>query len=341
MKTLIDYLQEQLYQDLCYNCNQINENGGLYNGQIELATYIMNDIEKNLNKQSFELNYKSSELNFDNIYFNKLTINIKFWNKKIINAYSIIFNDLEENDLYKRYNYDKNTNKLNNIIISIECNNDLIKFYDTIRGRISHELNHGYSYFEIIKDDFKEPNIIPEEYHNKLHDWSNKIYKKISNNINNPPLEEAKQISYYLLYTLTRYERNAFLSEILSFLFDKNSLFVKAEQIQNKLNSSNQYLLYINEGPKIIKIIKNKWSENQKDQLKEVYNDLYNTNKSYNKIIKLLEFKIQETIKKINYNVNKISKKYINKPIIKENMFFDPPYEEISFLHNPYIIEWF
>lgn len=341
MKTIIDYLQERLYQDLCYNCCQVNETGGLYDGQIELATYIMNDIEKNKDKQKFKLTYNSSELKFNNIFFNTLTVNVNFVHVNFVKAYSSFFNNLEENDLYERYNYDKNTNKLNNVTITINCNNDLIKFYNDIRGRISHELTHAYTYFEIIKDDFKEPNIVPEEYHNKLHKWTNKIYDKISNNIENPLLDEAKRIAYFLIYTLTRYERNAFLSEILSFLFDKESSFSTAEQIQNKLNSSYQYMLYTYEGPEIIEIIKNKWSKNQKQQLKEVYNDIYNTNKSCDKIIKLLDIKIQETIKKINHNVNKLSKKYINRTIIKENTFFDPSYEEISFLHYPYIIEWF
>lgn len=36
MKTIQEYLQEQLYQDLSFNYNIINESGGLYDGQIEL-----------------------------------------------------------------------------------------------------------------------------------------------------------------------------------------------------------------------------------------------------------------------------------------------------------------
>lgn len=39
MKTIQEYLQEQLYQDLSFNYNDINESGGLYDGQIELCTY--------------------------------------------------------------------------------------------------------------------------------------------------------------------------------------------------------------------------------------------------------------------------------------------------------------
>lgn len=341
MKMIQEYLKEQLYQDLCYKCGQINEVGGLYDGQIELASYIMDDIEKNINKKSIKLKYSNKDFTFSNIYFNNLNVNIEFWNNKFVEANSIIFSNLEENDLYKRYNYDKKNNRLNNIIINISCPNDLIKYYDDIRGRISHELNHGYTYFEIIEDDFKEPNIVPEEYHNKLHEWKDQIYNKISNKLKNPPLKDAERFSYYLIYTLTRYERNAFLSEILSYLFDKNSSFSKAEEIQSKLNKSQQYKLYINETPIILNEIKTNWNKENQQIFKETYNKVYNTNKSFNKIIKLFEFKLEETIKKINKNISKLSKRYINRIILKENVFYDPPYEEISFLHNPYIIEWF
>ena len=54
MKTIQEYLQEQLYQDLSFNYNIINESGGLYDGQIELSTYIVNKIiDKHDNKYVF------------------------------------------------------------------------------------------------------------------------------------------------------------------------------------------------------------------------------------------------------------------------------------------------
>jgi len=343
MKIIKDYLREQLYQDLCYKCFQVNEAGGLYDGQIELASYIMDDLERHKDKKSIEIKYAAEDLDFENIYFNEMTIYVKFWNRTTIRAYSDIFISPEEKDLFKRYNYDKITNRLYKILIEINCPNDFIKYYDDIRGRISHELNHCYTYFEILKDDFKEPEKVPEEYHNRLHKWANETYSKISENIEHPSFDEAEQISYSLIYTLTRYERNAFLAEILSYLFSKDSSFSKAEEIQSKLDKSNQYKLYAEEGPEIISIIKDKWTDKNKDVLAKAYNNVYGSSKSANKIIKLLEKKIEETIKKIHKNINKLCKRYIDTETIHEGkaMHYDPSFEEISFLHNPYTIEEF
>lgn len=343
MKTIKDYLQEQLYQDLCYKCSQVDEAWGLYDGQIELASYIMDDLERHKDKKSFEMKYKAEDLYFENIYFNEIIISVNFWNRTTVKAYSDIFISPEEKDVFKRYNYDNDSKRLNKILIELSCPNDFIKYYDDIRGRISHELNHCYTYSEIVKDDFEEPEKVPEEYHNKLHEWKDKIYSKIANNIEYPSFDEAEQISYNLIYTLTRYERNAFLAEILSYLFDKNSSFSKAEEIQSKLNSSNQYKLYVEEGPEIIDIIKNKWTDKNKDALTKTYNNVYGGSKTFNKIIKLLETKLEETIKKINKNINKLCKRYINRTVIPEGktIFYDPSFDEISFLHNPYNIELF
>ena len=43
MKTIKNYIKEQLHEELCYMYDDINESGGLYKGQIELLSfYVMN-----------------------------------------------------------------------------------------------------------------------------------------------------------------------------------------------------------------------------------------------------------------------------------------------------------
>ena len=46
MKHITSFLKEQQYRDLCYIYQNVNESGGLYDGQIELATHITDDIVK-------------------------------------------------------------------------------------------------------------------------------------------------------------------------------------------------------------------------------------------------------------------------------------------------------
>ena len=137
--------------------------------------------------------------------------------------------------------YDKENNRLDIISIELKCPEQVKDYYDNIRSRISHELNHAYAYWQILKDDFNEINVVPINYHNKLHKWTDKIYNKISTNITNPLNTDAEQICYNLIYTLTRYERNAFLSEIVTYLYDNKSIFKDINNIKNYLNASKQY----------------------------------------------------------------------------------------------------
>ena len=335
MKTIKEYLEDQLYQDLCYTYVEIDESGGLYDGQLELSTKITNDIE---NKLPDILKYKYNDFNIKNIYFNELDINITYFDatnhtSNVICLIDFISNNNKWDD-FKKYNFDKETNRLDKITIDLKCPKQVNIYYDNIRSRISHELNHGYVYWQIIKDDFSEKNIVPDNYHNKLHEWSNNIYNKIAKHIKNPTNNETEQICYNLVYTLTRYERNAFLSEIVTYLFDRNNVFKNTNDLRNELNKSAQYKLYTDEGPKIIGIIKKYWSKNKQQILADTYNKIYNTKYTSKKIINLLEFKIEETIKKINKNINTLSRKYKNG--INENIN-----ENISYIHFPNELDLF
>ena len=332
MKTIQEYLKEQLYQDLSYTYNNIEESGGLYDGQVELATYIVNNIQDSL-KDKYEFN--GNNLSFDNVYFNHLVVNVKYFDATIhnihINASIDFLSSTNRWDDFKKYNFDKETNRLDIITIDLNCPKQVDNYFDTIRSRISHELNHGYTYWQILKDDFSETNIVPKEYHNRLHDWANTIYSKITNKLNNPTNNEAEKICSYLVYTLTRYERNAFLSEIVTYLYDNKGVFKSLKNIGDELNKSHQYKLYVDEGPTIIDIIKKYWTDDKKKILSDTYNTIYNTKYSVNKIIKLLEFKIEETIKKINKNIDTLCKKYKNGNIN----------ENLSYIYFENIIEWF
>ena len=260
MKDLLDYIQESLYQDLCYTYNVIDESGGLYDGQIDLAAKITNDIVNNNGKQDFTLTYANVGLN--NEYFNKLIVDVNLWRKTSVNASIDLYGNLESDDPYKKYNYDKSSDKLDIVTITISCNYDTSIYSDVIMSRISHELNHGYVYWQTIKDDFKENDkTVPEEIHSKLHEWSNTIYKKIASNIINPTNDEASQIAYNLIYTLTRYERNAFLAEIVTYLYDNNGKLKDIDNAKQLLSKSSQYRLYAEEGPEIIDIMKNEWDD--------------------------------------------------------------------------------
>lgn len=342
MMKLTDYLKEQLYEDLCITFTEINEAGGLYDGQIELANKIVNDMYAS--KQDTTLKYdhslKYDHLDFKNVFFNELIVNVHFWNlssyrnQTKVSSY-IEFNDNPERyDFSEKYNYDVKTNRFRTVVININCPQSNL-YEEDVRARIIHELNHGYAYWEILKNDFSEKNV-PDEYDSQLHKWNDKIYKKLAHSILNPTNDEAKQVCYNFIYTLTRYERNAFLAEIVSYLFDKNC-FKNAADVNSALEKSHQYKLYTDEGPRVLNAIKTKWSDEMKSKLAEAYNVIYNKNYTYAKVIKLLEFKLAETIKKINRNINVLCRKYRNGGLMKSNIVES----NISFEYFPEAVHWF
>lgn len=345
MKTIKNYIKEQLHEELCYMYDNINESGGLYKGQIELVSFLCDDFESYMTKhkdKEFILTYDQS-LGFDNIFFE--TLNIRYYidkYRKHILGESSFFDTTNKNNI--DYNFNKSSNKLNEINISIyvpsNIDNDLL---EQLRGRLCHELNHCYTYYQIICNDIKEDmyNIeVPQKYKNILAEWYDKSYKKIIKDIDNRK-DIAKLWSSLLIYTLTRYERNAFLAEIDTYIFDRRGNKIKTvDNIEKELSKCNQYNIYNIENFKILDIISNRWTKEQQDILKDIYNDIYNTNLSFKRIVYLLKEKNKKTIEKLNKNIKIIVREYKSIP---ENIK-EPVYEGyLSYFKTPMnkYIEWF
>lgn len=337
MKGIRNYIEDKLHEDLSYIYQNIDESGGLYKGQIELVSFLCDEFEKYVNThkdKEFILSYSQLD-NFNNIFFENLYIryHIDPYRQNIMGE-SIFFNTNDKNNI--DYNYNKTTNKINTININIYISNNLDDILlDQLRGRLCHELNHCYTYYQIITDDIKEDtyNIkVPQEYKNILSEWYDKSYAKIikhikdSNNI-------AKQWSSLLIYTLTRYERNAFLAEIDTYLFNKRGNKLKTiNSLEYELSKCNQYNIYNIENFKVLDIIKNEWTKEQQDILKNVYNNIYNTNLSFNRIIYLLKEKNVKTVTKLNKNIKTIIREYKSIP----NDIKEPVYEGyLSYFKSP------
>lgn len=289
----------------------IFEKNSEFKGQQELASYI-GDIILKRNKENITIYQKDLESIDYIFFFDKINIICKFNSDRLKGISQSIYsgNDLnKEKDpfikLYKEYNFNQDTGNLYdfNLYLYIPQNVNST----SLKARISHELNHIYTYWNIIHDDFYEhsENIkVPEEYHNKLHEWTNKIYNKIINSSGS--FIDIKFICGTLLYSLTTYERNAFLCEINMYLFDnRNNL----DNIDKILTSCNQYNIYKVETPKILNEITT-WKQSDKDMLVKTYNEIYDSNKNFTQIIKLLNHKLKITLKKINKNIDNLTKMY-------------------------------
>lgn len=283
---------------------------------------------------------------FDNVFFNEIEIQfILSRDIKHVKGMSSNNIDLEKRNFSERYNYDFNNNALNKINIKIEANSNINESYTDIRMRICHELNHLYTYWNIIQDDFKEHsddfknNIVPEEYDNLLHKWTNNVYAKMIEKITPKNYKDINEsICYLLIYSLTRFERNAFLCEISAFLFDKRNAMKNVKSVENELKNCKPYKLYTEEFYTIYDKIKNEWTDDQKKILANTYNKIYNTNKSFNKILKILKEKNDDTVLKIQDNIHELIVKYKDVPMYTSSYPFE---SEISFENPMYKFNFF
>ena len=119
--------------------------------------------------------------------------------------------------------------------------------------------------------------------------------------------------------------------EISSYLFDRRGAMKDVRSIEDLLNKCNQYNIYTKEFDIIYDRIINEWNDEQKNILKETYNNIYDTNKSINKILKILKKKNEDTIKKLNSNIKELVEKYKDIPMYTTSYPFE---SEISF-NNP------
>ena len=220
MKSLKEYINENLHHDLSIIYMNIDESGGLYDGEIQLASFIADNIietyNNNRRKFDYELQYDADDLmNFENIFFNNIIINVKRSIRgqmiSTIDLYDTKNSDEKCNTknmddmkrfFHKKYNYLIDEKRLDKILITISCN--INSKYEDITGRIAHELNHAYTYWDMLTDDLSQEKIsketfVPEKYHNALHIFSNNIYNKITSGL------KIKDINDYDTYRNASY----------------------------------------------------------------------------------------------------------------------------------------
>ena len=127
---------------------------GLYNGQIELANYIVEKIKNKIGKFILKLNYNDLKL-YENIFFDELIIDFDI-NENNDNTLGTSSNNIniKKDNFEERYNYNINSGRLKSINISITSNPNKLS---EIKMKLCHELNHLYTYWNITHDDFNEP----------------------------------------------------------------------------------------------------------------------------------------------------------------------------------------
>ena len=310
---------------------------GLYNGQIELANYIVEKIKNKIGKFILKLNYNDLKL-YENIFFDELIIDFDI-NENNDNTLGTSSNNIniKKDNFEERYNYNINSGRLKSINISITSNPNKLS---EIKMKLCHELNHLYTYWNITHDDFNEPqNEHYKEYSNILHEWANNVYSKITEHIYLTKYSNYyNTVSHLIIYSLTRFERNVFLCEILSYLFENRDKLKTDNSYKNILKDCSPYKLYTKEFDVIYNKIKNEWTDEQRNILRDTYNYIYNRNYSINKVLHILYIKNIKTIDKLEKNIIKQIGTFRSIPKNIKNYAFEL---SISFKHPIYFLNYF
>ena len=293
--------------------NYINEKYGTYNGQIEFIKAIAYGLSQDLKKgNNIKYNIKKEDLEeagFENIFFKEININVS--------------NDYSESSFIDKVSFDRKEKLFDSITINIsedDAKNNLL-------STLIHELTHAWEeYGRYIND-------CPV----KLSDLTSKN-SKYSNLINKKSENDGSQKCKVILYLLTKFEKNAYLSE-LSTVLEKDGLEIK--DYNDALKHFKETDVWINYESALY-TIENLNKEEQED-FKNYYNKVNSTNLTFNKIQKKLLNQCKKIFNKIStlipkiyyewYTNNKVEESKITRVsynILEESLHPDKYYKKIE-----------
>lgn len=268
----------------------ICERYGKYDGQIDLVLSLVDNIynERDTEK-SLTFTIKDSEISdFPGIFYHEL---------------NIIFDPNTRKTAYipKENNFDNQENKLNTVDIVISAQTNYNK--SRLTKSIMHELTHAWNdYNSYIK---RGKSLI------SLAQTSN--YNTIRNSI---PNTSAESLCKSILYLTTKFERNAYLSEIYSELDSYEGKIVSWKDAEECFKNSSTYKSIVNIKQQLDSIYKH----NSKfiNDFVDFYNKYNNTNLTLNKIIKRLNDKLEKLFDKMSKTCAKIYYEWTQKQEINE-----------------------
>ena len=268
----------------------LNEKYGTYDSEVDfvisLSKYILDDLKES---DSFSYTIKKEDLEeagFYNIFFKEITI-------KVGNSYTTGF--------INTVKYDEKSRLFESILITI--NNKEYNDFDNLLKVLTHELTHAWEEYGRYINNSEL----------KLSDLSNKESSYVENVFKKPD-NDGEKICKTILYFLTNFEINAYISE-LSTVLEKEGLEIK--DYNDALNHFKKTDIWINYS-KILDIIEN-LDEKYKEDFKNYYNRINKTSLTFNKIQKKLLDKCKKVFNKISTLIPKIYYEWYTKNEIKES----------------------
>ena len=290
-KSLEDVLSEHFkisYHMISYSPNHvILEDAGLYKNISQIIKSILDEIKKNPTSKTYVIN------DFNDFFIDE--IKIEFIEEDYDDAKSTI--QIFLND--KKH--------LDSIYIKLYVVRKNLVTYSIIKELLIHEIQHAWEKYNRM---LKNPNTRSDEIF-----FKSELYNKISNfkDSENVGARFVRQV----LYLMTGYERNYFISQIYAEIMDEE--IDNPNELLKRLKTSNIYNKFIYFNNWVYAYYDNVLTDELIDNIVNEYNYIHKTDKNEKEVFKHLSKICDKSINQLEKILPKMCVKKLNEKFIKES----------------------
>lgn len=290
-KSLEDVFSEHFkisYHMISYSPNRIIlEDAGLYKNISQIIKSILNEIKKNPTSKTYVIK------NFNDFFIDE--IKIEFIEEDYDDAKStipIFLNDKKH---------------LDSIYIKLYVVRKNLVTYSIIKELLIHEIQHAWEKYNRM---LKNPNKRSDEIF-----FKSELYNKISNfkDGENVGARFVRQV----LYLMTGYERNSFISQIYAEIMDED--IDNPNELLKRLKTSNIYNKFIYFNNWVYAYYDNVLTDELIDNIVNEYNYIHKTDKNEKEVFKHLSKICDKSINQLEKILPKMCVKKLNEKFIKES----------------------
>ena len=290
-KSLEDVLCEHFkisYHMILYSPNHvILEDAGLYKNISQIIKSILDEIKKNSTSKTYVIN------DFNDFFIDE--IKIEFIEEDYDDAKStipIFLNDKKHLDI---------------IYIKLYVVRKNLVTYSIIKELLIHEIQHAWEKYNRM---LKNPNTRSDEIF-----FKSELYNKISNfkDGENVGARFVRQV----LYLMTGYERNSFVSQIYAEIMDEE--IDNSNELLKRLKTSNIYNKFIYFNNWVYAYYDNVLTNELIDNIVNEYNYIHKTDKNEKEVFKHLSKICDKSINQLEKTLPKMCVKKLNEKFIKES----------------------
>ena len=290
-KSLEDVLREHFkisYHMISYSPNRvILEDAGLYKSISQIIKYILDEIKKNPTSKTYVIN------DFNDFFIDE--IKIEFIEEDYDDAKSTIPIFLN----HKKH--------LDSIYIKLYVIRKNLVTYSIIKELLIHEIQHAWEKYNRM---LKNTNTRSDEIF-----FKSELYDKISNFKDGENV--GSRFVRQVLYLMTGYERNSFISQIYAEIMDEE--IDSPNELLKRLKTSNIYNKFIYFNNLVYAYYDNVLTDELIDNIVNEYNFIYKTDKNEKDVFKHLSKICDKSINQLEKTLPKMCVKKLNEKFIKES----------------------